>query len=1078
MGRPSNRGGSAAGIGAGRGIGGFLGSSTAASSSASAYGVPSTTSTTAATAPANALGEKSLLELSVASRVGSHARPPPGATTATTSRATTYEAEASAHRMFAREGYGFDSARLGRNAREFERRANVSAAASSSSSSSSAYPSPYALGGGFGRSGEEEKKEGTESHYEGRVGGEASHHHPLSDLTGSASLRVLLSNHHEHCVRTALRSAREWTVTQAQQRVDARIKGDWELERREILGRGIPGNRFLMGGGTAADGIGGGGGRGAGMGVERGVASRVPLLEGGTVATTTVAGSRSSPGSDVVPSPQRMPGNTEGWIKSHLTSVDEYLTKSSSSPQSTSSNAMKLLASLQDGVRDAAGHDPSPNPESASGYSNALSLLQSIINCSTSLGLDLSTPALNNDKHVAAATGVMGACHFFAKQFASHVAEVVREAELSGLHPTNPRNNALGSAAARDVCAYATIASGRDVVEGRGGVWPCLFYSLRCGDLVAANSILQQFGTTAGGENMSHIDPSVANLISQLAQLQQTQETIFGDSTNNNTRTVQPLAQSLLYPSQSMLQARRSVSDLYQRTKTRLQSTATDQEPFLHYRMACLAMIGGAESISEASELEPSGLVKTVEDYLYASLWHAIHLADDTAAPSVAIGGLGAGGGLRKVSESVARLSVLVNQWGPSYFEQDEPNTGRDSAAEAVAYSARGGSLGGAMHSHNKVPPSGGWAFALPLLASQQYATALAYLAEAGGGLGLLQSTHLGVVMDLVGLSIRDSTLDELPDAVSKELSQQTLLPMLVASYSASLQEVDAGAALKYLMLLSNKGKFVKEQVQRLLLETHQFETLAGTLQPDGSRSNGALDAYFSKKEVSALLVDAANHAIRVGKPNVAAELLVLSGRFGALFELMNRELASYLNASTPEDIGKRQFWFNAASQFHAIHLTGGRSYVQTTLDDEGNIGLGNTFQLLMNLVIFFDRCRDEQWEGACVLMDNLQIFPKTESEMTVKVEAFRALDNCVRRVFHHVVIAAMEALCHLFRTLKQSGGQGASAMNQLSTLDQSLNELRARARLLVTFARLLNLPSLGDSDTYVRISQLEKNMM
>ena len=130
-----------------------------------------------------------------------------------------------------------------------------------------------------------------------------------------------------------------------------------------------------------------------------------------------------------------------------------------------------------------------------------------------------------------------------------------------------------------------------------------------------------------------------------------------------------------------------------------------------------------------------------------------------------------------------------------------------------------------------------------------------------------------------------------------------------------------------------------------------------------------------------------------------------------------------------------------------------------------------------MNLVVFFDRCRDQQWEPAWVLMDNLQLFPKTESEMTVKVEAFRALDNCVRRVFHHVVLAAMEALCHLFRTLKQSGGAtggdsgGVYSMNQHNTMDQGLNEFRTRARLLVTFARLLNLPSLGDSDTYVRIS-------
>ena len=170
------------------------------------------------------------------------------------------------------------------------------------------------------------------------------------------------------------------------------------------------------------------------------------------------------------------------------------------------------------------------------------------------------------------------------------------------------------------------------------------------------------------------------------------------------------------------------------------------------------------------------------------------------------------------------------------------------------------------------------------------------------------------------------------------------------------------------------------------------------------------------------------------------------------------------------------RFWFNAASQSHAIHLAQGRTYVQKSLDSEGNMSLGNTFQLLMNLVVFFDRCCENQWEGSWVLMDDLQLIPKTESDMTVKVQAFHALDNCVRQVFHHVVLATMEALCHIFQKLKQSGA--GVATDQQNAVNLSLNDLRARARLLVTFARLLNLPSLGDSNTHVRISQLEKNMI
>ncbi len=96
-------------------------------------------------------------------------------------------------------------------------------------------------------------------------------------------------------------------------------------------------------------------------------------------------------------------------------------------------------------------------------------------------------------------------------------------------------------------------------------------------------------------------------------------------------------------------------------------------------------------------------------------------------------------------------------------------------------------------------------------------------------------------------------------------------------------------------------------QVQRLILETRQFDVLAGKIEASGSRSTGALDAHFTKSEVSSLLVDSANHAIRVGKPADAAELLVLAGRFGSLFSLLNRELASYLNTTSSEGFAKRQ---------------------------------------------------------------------------------------------------------------------------------------------------------------------------
>lgn len=108
--------------------------------------------------------------------------------------------------------------------------------------------------------------------------------------------------------------------------------------------------------------------------------------------------------------------------------------------------------------------------------------------------------------------------------------------------------------------------------------------------------------------------------------------------------------------------------------------------------------------------------------------------------------------------------------------------------------------------------------------------------------------------------------------------------------------------------------------------------------------------------------------------------------------------------------------------------------------------------------------------------MDNLALIPKNDTEMTTKMNQFNAFDSYVRREFHHVVVASMEALCHLYRATKQSA-TGAPSFQQ-STIDQQLNELLERARLLVTFAGVINISMSGELDTYAKLAQLEKNMM
>jgi len=159
---------------------------------------------------------------------------------------TTKSKDHKAHRFLAREGRGFDSAKLGRSSRNLERLSGSAAAAPFSAPpvghlSSASTSAPH--------EGEEERERDAELR-------------ALGSLRGT-TLEEILARHSEYVVRSALRTSRAWTVEQERERVERRLEDNWDKEWREILGRGVLGNRFLMAGGG---GDGGGEGRDDKMG--------------------------------------------------------------------------------------------------------------------------------------------------------------------------------------------------------------------------------------------------------------------------------------------------------------------------------------------------------------------------------------------------------------------------------------------------------------------------------------------------------------------------------------------------------------------------------------------------------------------------------------------------------------------------------------------------------------------------------------------------------------------------------------------------------------------------------------------
>jgi hypothetical protein len=167
-------------------------------------------------------------------------------------------------------------------------------------------------------------------------------------------------------------------------------------------------------------------------------------------------------------------------------------------------------------------------------------------------------------------------------------------------------------------------------------------------------------------------------------------------------------------------------------------------DPDNTYKIGVLALLSGNELAS----------FDTIEDYLFGRLWRA--LQSDNPPPAI------------------ENIGASIRKYGPEYFGGAEEN--------------------------------GGWGYALPLLATQQFKTALTFLAEAGGPTGLLQATHLGLVLSIGRIALEDLGR---PSSSTGDLGTA-----LLVKYATTLEQdpsLGVGVALEYLLQIPSKERSHKE---------------------------------------------------------------------------------------------------------------------------------------------------------------------------------------------------------------------------------------------------------------------------
>jgi len=389
----------------------------------------------------------------------------------------------------------------------------------------------------------------------------------------------------------------------------------------------------------------------------------------------------------------------------------------------------------------------------------------------------------------------------------------------------------------------------------------------------------------------------------------------------------------------------------------------------------------------------------TIEDYLFGRFWLALQDGENSVS-------------------QIKEIGASIRKYGPSYFAGDD---------------------------------GGAWGYALPLIATQQFETALSFLAEAGGPMGLMQAVHLAIVFSLAHVDLTDLA-SALPSSAS---SGSSLVTILLVKYAQVLEsEPSAGVldALQYLFRIPSERDCFEEIASLIYRSPGQLAVLAGNLDQHGiHRVDCPLDKRLNKDEVSMILEKAGDmfkrRASDLNQANLSARLYMLSYSHTKILQLLN-ELISPPNVSNDEKL----YWAEQSQNFYDTYLSQ-QTLVLETLNRDGKSGLIFTNQSLMKLRHFFELHRKGEFEVALKVLSETGLVPMKQDEMDLMQSKFRDLDPVLKAAFPTVLTGAVECLYEIFRGLKSSHVATPEVQSCLS-------ELQFQARIVFLFSGLINMPS------------------
>lgn len=331
-----------------------------------------------------------------------------------------------------------------------------------------------------------------------------------------------------------------------------------------------------------------------------------------------------------------------------------------------------------------------------------------------------------------------------------------------------------------------------------------------------------------------------------------------------------------------------------------------------------------------------------------------------------------------------------------------------------------------------KEKPQGGsagdpWDYALSLMATQHYGSALQWLAQQQPHEGSyqFQAVHVALVLAHAGIPVTD---------LGGRNDQ--LLPLL-QDYASRLTDVVTAAA--YLRHIPNESIAATAIGALIAHGTSEdfLERTVGHLDDNGNRLGGELNAVLSPNLISKSLVEAASF-IAADEPTerdrkaLQITCLTQAGKFPEAIRLMNRFISP---PDIPDD--QREYFLDVVGAFQHKFLRPGNK-IRSFLETQQLHSLMDANHLLVDLNRFFALCRSGD-AGCSERLYQLQLLPLQPTDIPTAEEKYRQSDpTTVQPVYPSLVVAAMELLAREYQDAKRNN-------DVAKTLEQ-------RARAYMTF--------------------------